>query len=734
MATTTGPEITVPGAQGRKTSNLARRYGWPLLLYLVLTLIFSWPLALHLGDSVIRVRSGDVWQNLWNIWWVAHALFDLHTNPFHTSLLYYPDSPTLYLHALYPLAGIVSSPFQWLFGLVASFNLLVILLITLSAFCAYLLGRYLELSVGAALLAGTVFAYSPIISSQLDQGQLEQISPLWLPLFILFFLRTMRTPNFGRKFWLNCAATGFCFLLTALTTWYYALDLILFSAFAAVWFSIRGLLISPVRLVWTFRRLAGIAVLCGLFVAPLLYPTLKEASNTSYAVARNSSVLYNSADIVHFFRPGNSALWFFSQAEPEYEFQWFLGFIPLTLALFAAFTDWRKSRFWLGVALFFCMLALGPVLKIGLENYTPIDWLPTGWLQKLPLGSIVRVPIRFVTPAMLGLGMAAGFGLDSLIKKLNTGSILAKYRTRLPAALAAVALLLVFLEFYPGGRTLLELKTPAFLTQLKNEPPGAVLEMPLLKIQPIAMYDQTVHGKPIVGGYLARKPNFDFMERTPGVRELVQLGPGPEYKEFSSNDLQAVGLPTLNLYNIRYIILQLDRQWTGAEDESQARTMLAQILGNESRPVAKDGQAELYVVPKYQGGVVNAWGEATKGWYDLEGKPEDLHRWSSGEGEFTLFNPNPTPQRFRLDLSLYSYAENRVMAFWLNGQLIEQKAITPALLPASLEITLPPGRSTLGLKATGPALRPADREPGSNDKRELSFGVKGLKLSVVSNQ
>ena len=715
-----------------RPGQLALRYSWSLALYVGLTLLFTWPLPLHLSETVIRVQSGDAWQNLWNIWWVPHALFDLHSNPFHTTLLYYPDSPTLYLHALNPLAGIISYPLQNLFGLVTAFNLLVILMLTLSAFCAYLLGRYLKLSQPAALLAGAIFAYSPIISSQLDQGQLEQISALWLPLYLLFFLKALEGQTFRGTFWLNSIGAALCFFLTALTTWYYALNLVLVSVFAALWFMLKALRLSRARLAPLSFRLAGVALLCALFIAPLFYPTFKEAANTTYAVVGKSSVLYNSADILHFFWPGNSALWF-TQAEPNYDFQWFLGFIPLTLALVAALTNWRRTNFWVALGLFFIILALGPVLKVGLESYTPIKWLPTSWLQKLPFGSIIRVPLRFVTFAMLCLGITAGFGLDDLLKKIRLKLSASKtklYPTLLPHACAVLTIGLVLLEFYPGPRTLVELKPPNFLSQLKNSPTGAVLEIPLLKIQPLAMYEQTLHHQPIVGGYLARKPTFDFMDYTPGVRELVQTSISPDYKEFSSNDLATAGLPLLNLYNVRYIILHHD--WMTPKEENRIKDLFLQLFGKNLEPLATDGPIGLYLVPTYQGGLVNAAGTATKGWHKLEGPPEDLYRWSAGEGEFALYNPNKEPLRFRLDLSLYSYPESRTIEFRLNGQLIGQKALVTAVLPQSLEFTLPPGRSTLNLKASGEAIRPIDRHEG-DDERKLSFGVKELKLSMITD-
>jgi hypothetical protein len=733
MATTTNPNIIAKKAnpaQPSRFSGIARSYGGPFLLYLGLTMIFSWPLLLHLGDSAIRVRSGDVWQNLWNLWWVRHALFDLHTNPFRTSLVYYPDSPGLYLHALYPLAGLLSSPLQWLFGLTASFNLLAILMLTLSAFCAYLLGRYLELSPGAALLVGTIFAYSPILSSQLDQGQLEQISPLWLPLYILFFLKAVRTPNFGRSFWLNSAGAGLCFLLTALTTWYYALNLILFSALAAVWFVLNNLF-KRRKPTFTIARLAVIAGICLLFAAPLLYPTLKEAINSTYAEARRVSVLYNSADIVHFFKPGDSALWF-SRAEPEYEFQWFLGFVTLALAGVGAVTAWRKTRFWLAMAVAFIVLAFGPALKIGLEDYTPIGHLPTEWLLDLPLGNIIRVPLRFATIAMLFLGIAAGFGLDNLSRKIVTLPKTANYKTFLPSLLAGLAILLVFLEFYPGPRTLVAIEAPNFMGQIKNGPEGAVMEVPMLKelsLASVAMYEQTQHGKPIVGGYLARKPKLDFMERTPVVNELMQMSDPSRYADLSTNRLDLFGLPVLNYYNIRYIILH--RDLLTDDEKEKTYNLLRQVLGQNVQPSAKDGEAELYIVPQTSNPVNTAWVKADIGWYELEGNKGDYHRWSSGEGQYVLFNPNKQTEHYRLDLSLYSFAEDRVVEFWLNGQLIAKKNITPNVQPETLEFNLPSGPSTLLLKATGKPLRPKDRGGDPADTRLLSFGVRDLSIKVI---
>src|SRR4051812_45280076 len=80
--------------------------------YLLLTLALTYPIA---RDLFTRVPGGgDAWQHVWNLWWVKHALLDLHTNPYHTSLIYYPDGVNLYFHTLVLMAGLIGIPLQLL--------------------------------------------------------------------------------------------------------------------------------------------------------------------------------------------------------------------------------------------------------------------------------------------------------------------------------------------------------------------------------------------------------------------------------------------------------------------------------------------------------------------------------------------------------------------------------------------------------------------------------------------
>src|SRR5687768_1234026 len=66
--------------------------------YTLLSLVLTYPLVTTLGTEVIG--GGDVWQHIWNLWWVKEALVEGPTNPYFTDLLYYPDGVGLYFHTL----------------------------------------------------------------------------------------------------------------------------------------------------------------------------------------------------------------------------------------------------------------------------------------------------------------------------------------------------------------------------------------------------------------------------------------------------------------------------------------------------------------------------------------------------------------------------------------------------------------------------------------------------------
>ena len=113
-------------------------HGAVLLAYLLLTLVMTWPLALQF-TTAIPGDSFDGWQNYWNLWWVKLALVERNQSPYTTDLLYYPTGVGLYFHTLNPFNGLVTLPVQLVAGLIAAYNMVVLISWVLAGYGTYLL-------------------------------------------------------------------------------------------------------------------------------------------------------------------------------------------------------------------------------------------------------------------------------------------------------------------------------------------------------------------------------------------------------------------------------------------------------------------------------------------------------------------------------------------------------------------------------------------------------------------
>src|SRR5262249_10435802 len=136
------PETTALSAP-RRPDPPRRQHGPALLGYLLLSLFVTYPLLLHFTTLAIGEHYFDRTQSVWNVWWVAQALFIPPTNPFHTDLLFYPQGADLYFHDLsLPISLIMVAPLLVL-GPAAAFNFGVLVALTLTGYAGFRLVLYL---------------------------------------------------------------------------------------------------------------------------------------------------------------------------------------------------------------------------------------------------------------------------------------------------------------------------------------------------------------------------------------------------------------------------------------------------------------------------------------------------------------------------------------------------------------------------------------------------------------
>jgi hypothetical protein len=168
--------------------------------------------------GVVKLQAGNDIQPaefdifLWNLWWVRHAIFDLHISPLYTNFVVYPFVSPLAGHTLALLWGIVSAPFQAVFGLIPTFNLIVVSSFVLAGVAMYAFVRKHVQRASVALLAGLIFAFTPAMIQRASVGHLDKISIFWLPLCLLVWDKVIETRR-----WTWAVITGLCLYLSWLT-------------------------------------------------------------------------------------------------------------------------------------------------------------------------------------------------------------------------------------------------------------------------------------------------------------------------------------------------------------------------------------------------------------------------------------------------------------------------------------------------------------------------------------
>jgi hypothetical protein len=414
------------------------------------------------------------------------------------------------------------------------------------------------------------------------------------------------------------------------------------------------------------------------------------------------------------FTTGPSTLWglFGSGENVEYRGN-FLGYVALALALLGLITRYKQSWFWGITGLVFLILAFGPVLHFSFDpDWTPQSsegglTMPGKLLYNLPFGNIARVPLRYSLITMLALAMLAAYGLDWLTKRL-TG------RPRWKLLAPTLAGLLVFLEFFPGPRSLADTTVPAFYQQLRTEGQWndfAILETPdggSASIVSRAMYFQTVHQHPIVGGYLSRKPDYPFRDY-PGISELLNLN----YRSgtFQRDILDRASLSNtpalLHYYNIRYVMVH-PQLLTDEDSRFNAHAILETVFGSGTKPYYQDEQLQVWKVPESfdsakSGENARILPQLAEGWGQREeDKQGAVTRSVAQQARLILINPYQQPLPVQIRTTVSTGKSDTQLNTLFNGQAVSQKTVSPNPAGLITEVTLKPGVNELVFKTNGP--------------------------------
>jgi hypothetical protein len=248
----------------------------------------------------------------------------------------------------------------------------------------------------------------------------------------------------------------------------------------------------------------------------------------------------------------------------------------------------RFPRDWVLFTASFALLALGPFVHIaGMNTYVPTPWTI---LRYVPVVGAARMPGRMLVLVMLGLAVLLAVALRDL-----------RARSRHPGVLTACVAGLLLFEMAPAPRTLHSAKAPAVYHRIRQDPRELkVLALPFGLRDGLSSYGnmstakqffQTVHEKPLLGGYLSRLPKGDVEEyhRRRVTRALLDLSEGRSLSPERRAAVIARARETLPALGVGYVVVNRAR----ASREIEAFAIDAFDL----RHVMADGTYVLYQTP-----------------------------------------------------------------------------------------------------------------------------------------
>ncbi len=711
------------------------RWGQALLVYIALTLALTWPLALRwttdLPGGAHKDGLEDAYQNVWNLWWMKEALAR-PTNPLITDRIFYPERPNLYYHTLSPINTLLATPITTLWGPIAGFNAVAFASCVLGALGMWWLAYERTRAHSAALLAGIVYAFSPFhMAALITDGQLQIVALHWLPFYVLFLLRAAEQG--GRR---NVLLAGLFLVLTAWTDWYYTLFLLLFTAGYATWRLLARTPDWPARRALV-ARLAGIGALFALGAAPLLVPMLIEATRATYMniyPADDPERLV--IDLLAFVLPPRLHPWWgaapYDWGVPtDVNRRFYLGAVALGLAVFGALRC-SAARRWGAIALATGVLALGPTLRMNGDSIgVP---LPYRLLANLPIIRLSRQPDRFDVLVTLALAMMVAYGAREIANcKLQIANCRLPSRhfvtlsscQRSSALLTTLLAVLLLIDYQTAPIVTRNPAIPPFLAGLPHTDDGALLEYPFHDQSPYRdaerMLFQTVHGRPISGGYHSRR----YPQPHLGLPVLRDLAAGRLDGDIAAEPGGwAAALSTIGYrYIIGYKQQPLGPRNLQPDETAAFRTLVNAGLGR-AQPDYEDTLMIVYRVP-------NAPPQPVIGFRDGWGAPEQTggrpQRWLAQSGGLELIVP--TAGRYRLSWSAQPADGSRTLEIQLGDRIV---AIPLALGPRryQLLLDLPAGLSRLDIRSREPATS-GDALEQNGDLRPISVRFADIVLEAL---
>ncbi len=556
--------------------------------YLALLVVLTWPLLPNLGSAVVGdAGCPDFIGHIWHCRWLADSVFE-GRSPYQVHTVLFPvGAADFVIKSGVCLNAALTVPLQAVMGVVASFNLTVFALGTLTAWAGYRLALAISGDRAASFLAGALFLANPMLYAELSAGHMDQYSGGWCLLALWMLLRIVRRPG-----WWAPALTGVFFALTTISFLGYGLLLALFALLAVGWsVAARRSLLTRSLVI----RLAVAAAVFGVLLSPVVGAYLSQdraseasgATGVTFPLTQVPQTLDRLAMterimVEESIRPLEVRLRYTDKDR---------GLLPqlhlsvLVLAGIGLVLARRKGLLWAVGAALFAVLSCGPYLRgsPGMDANATAALAPMPaalLLDHVPFFGRFRFPYRFLFMTAVCLCPLVALGARILLKR-------ARVPTRLRVPVMAGLVGVVMAETIARGM----LPSPAVLSTfppvpryysevLAHEPDGAILNIPFLLHKPTMaeersyptlfwqsyeMHHHGVHGKRILSGlwvaFAHPETHAWFVRTNTLVRNIQGWQRNPRAR---SEPVDCGDLWTLEQLGFRWVIVNNDWLWPEA--------------------------------------------------------------------------------------------------------------------------------------------------------------------------
>jgi len=487
-------------------------------LVVALTVLVTWPQATHM--SSLLSQHFDAQFSTWRLGWIAHALATAPTRMFDANI-FYPAPRTLAYSDATMFQGVLGAPLFWAgVSPVFIYNFMLFAGYSASGLALFLLMRHLTGNTEASLVAAAIFTVLPYRTEHFMH--LEMQWAVFVPLTLWALHRAVEAGSlrFG-------VVAGLFIWLQVLACVYYGVFLAMWLAFfapALVLLTASGSVRTKAAVV---ALAAGVAV---VLIVPFAIPYIAAARDIGFRpdfeIAR-----YSATPLNYLASPEVNRVWGWTADRfGSTELRLFPGLTAVLLAVLGlAARPRRLTALYAGAAL------VAIALSFGTNN--PAYSFLIGHVSVL---RGFRSMSRFGALTGCAVAVLAGFGMKTVLERVGS-----QPRRRQLATAVAIALIAVEAANHPlplqhGSPS----EVPDLYRVLRSAPPGAVLEMPVPRLNALPGFDPAYqtwalwHWKPLVNGYSGYYPR-DY------ITTIIRMEVFPE--NASINRLRAHG--------VRYVIV-----------------------------------------------------------------------------------------------------------------------------------------------------------------------------------